>query len=137
MSSLTIKGLDETVQALRNLGRRELTRIVRKGLRAGARVIREAERSEAPKRTGKLAKSVAVKASRAPKGIIDVSVSPRTSAFPADKYYPAYVIAGHKVGKHGVKVEANDFPGRAFDSTAAAAAQAAIDVISSEIPKAI
>ena len=134
-STLKIEGLSETVESLRAMGRKDAKRIVRKGLRAGARIVREAERAESPSLTGKLRKSERVSSAKAAPGTLAYSVGPRPKDFqqPRKKFYPAILIAGFKVRGGGRKIAANDFIERAFSRTATAAANAAAQTIESEL----
>jgi len=135
--SITIKGLEEVSGMLRRLGK-SATAVIRKGLKAGGAVVRTTERSEAPRRTGKLARSITVKGVRGGKGRTVIGVFPRTQVFEKGKYYPAMVIHGHPVGKkHRVMVPPNEFPARAFSSSGRTAAEAATKTILSEIDKLI
>lgn len=130
--SMTIDGLSGTVQALHDLGRRDAKRIVRKALRAGGRIIRTAERAEAPRLTGKLRRSIGVVGKKPKGGVLAVGVGPRSAPFKAGPFYPAFVIFGHRAGKSG-RVAANDFPSRAFAAAADRAADAAAKMILDEL----
>jgi len=69
-----ITGLREIERALKRLPTRTVERISRKALSAGARLVRDDARRRAPFRTGRLKKSIKVKARRSRRNVITVSV---------------------------------------------------------------
>lgn len=151
---MRIEGLDPAIAGLRTLASRDAKAIVRKGVRAGAKIVLAAEKAEAPVRQDQVQKrnsrgrflsykksrtmlnSLAVGGKRGPKGLIAMGVGPRTSAYPGP-YVPAFVIYGHRIRHSSARAKANDFITRAFNRSREAAAQAAADVIESGIAAAL
>lgn len=64
MTDLPIKGLEETIAVLSALPEKMQKSAVRKGLTAGAAVVRDEARFRAPRRSGKFAKSIKSGSSR-------------------------------------------------------------------------
>ena len=131
--TIRVSGLKEAADGLRQLGRKDARRIVRKGLRAGAKITVAAEREEAPVRTAKLRKALRVSGVRPPaKGVIAVAAA--ESSKPFNKFYPIFVVRGFTTrAKDGRKVAPNDYIARAYDRTAAAALNAAVTLITDQL----
>lgn len=144
--SIKIEGLKEAVGMLRELARddengpKTAKGIVRRGLRAGAKPLLAAAKSEAPVRSGLLQQSLKIRSSSR-KGRLSVSVGTRAKDFTGPTYYAGFVIWGHYAGSRelGSKrkhVPGNDFITRAYESAKDEAADVATQTILDGIDKA-
>lgn len=140
-AGLNVAGLQETKQALEALGIKTEKKIIRKGLRAGAKIVQAACQSEAPKLTGFMASKIKVRSGKAGKGKLAVTVGVGAKDFKGDAFYGAFVEYGHRVGSRrlGDKrklVPANNFLERGAQASAQSAIDAATQVWNDEIQKA-
>jgi HK97 gp10 family phage protein len=125
---LHISGLRETQARLQSLGPRVEKRVIRKGLRQGAKIVLAAARAEAPERSGNVRRNLKIRSGKGSKGTIALSVGAAAKDFKGPAFYTGFLIYGHHVGsrKLGDKrkfVPANNFLQRAYDGTKEAAAE--------------
>jgi HK97 gp10 family phage protein len=131
---IEIQGGRELERALRALPGKVAKKIVRKALRAGAKPIQQDAKARAPKKTGKGAKSIKVRATkRRRKGTIGISVQTSAGDFAGDEFYMSFLEYGfNKVptyrGRDGkiystprgtkptTKIEGKKFMAKAFDA---------------------
>jgi HK97 gp10 family phage protein len=123
-----ISGLSEIKARLESLGLRVEKRVIRKGLRQGAKIVLGAARAEAPERSGTVLRNIKIRAGRGSKGVISLTVGAAAKDFKGPAFYAGFLIYGHHVGsrKLGDKrkfVPANNFLQRAYDGTKEAAAE--------------
>lgn len=129
---MRVSGFADLRKQLRGLPKAVGSKILRNGLRAGARVIRDEARIRAPKKSGRLAKSIKVKARKKKGGVIGVKVVTGTREELQIRkddpyYYPQHVELGHKAGginKSGKPVPPHPYMRPAFDSKVGQAEQA-------------
>jgi HK97 gp10 family phage protein len=99
-TSIEVKGLKELEAKLRELAKPQ--KIVRQGLRAGAKPIQKTAKALAPKQSGKLAKSIRVRAGKPNKKgrlTVIVTTSGKDNLFTGATYYGAFVELGHFTGR--------------------------------------
>jgi hypothetical protein len=120
---IEIRGMPDVKKRLRNFQQPELTRVVQKGLTVGGRFLQKVMRQEAPKESGRLAKSITVRRGRERPSVI---------VGPKGVRYAHIVVGGARVheitpqdqgsitfgGKHYERVHhpgirGNPFPARA------------------------
>lgn len=88
-------------------------KISRSALRAGAKVIAESAKKNAPISTGALRKAIRVRAakrSRKNKGLITVRATIGKDYFKGDTFYGAFLEFGHRAGKRPLKNRADKRP---------------------------
>lgn len=152
--SLVVNGLDDAMAALQQLPRKLRIGALRKGLRAGAKVIRDQARQNAPvlqkptpqRIQGLVKRSIVIKSSRIARKRGDVGVfvtvarskearnrgafsniSTRKTYRPNDPYYYRFLEMGTK------KMTARSFLGPALQSES----KSAVEAFSSELRKAL
>jgi HK97 gp10 family phage protein len=138
MSAIRVSGLTEVTQALKELDRKVQKSILRKGLRAGAKVMLSPARAGAPDRTGRIRRNIKVRAGRSSKGRVSISVGVNARDFTGPAFYAAFVLLGHKVGSRRLgnkrtSVPANNFLERAFDQAHQQATDVAVQTMANLI----
>jgi HK97 gp10 family phage protein len=113
-------------------------KILRKGLRAGAKVMQDAAKALAPVRTGKLQSSVKVRSGKSKKGVIKINVGIGAKDFQGETFYGGFVEWLHRIGKRSLGdarkvVPANPFMEKAFEASKDNAQVKAIESWQSEI----
>jgi len=95
---LTLTGAEELLAALRSLDEKASTKIMKKALRAGAKVIETHAQQDAPKRTGVMAAAFKIKVSQKKRNHrVTATVALNASAFKG-KFYALFVNYGRHVG---------------------------------------
>lgn len=96
MANTTISGIDSVFQSLERVPRKLQSKILRRGLRKGAAMIRDEARRIVRRRTGELAKQIRVASSRGSgqRGAVAFKVGLTTKG-----YYGKFLENGHVVGK--------------------------------------
>jgi HK97 gp10 family phage protein len=140
--SFEVSGLKESLEALKGLEPKLSKGIVRKGLRAGAKVVSQATKAAAPELTGTLKKGIKVKAGKRKKGFLSYVVGVGKAWFSGPAFYAAFVAFGHKVGSRKLggsrkQIPANDFMTKGYDQSKNAALTAVISTIESGIDAAV
>ena len=140
---IKIEGMKQALDRLQSLPMKMENKIIRKGLRAGAKIVRQAATQEAPSVSGATRKAIKVRAGKRRKGYLAVLVSVGQRWFTGATFYAAFVEYGHKLirKRAGVKtvigiVKANPFMKRAADRTRQETTQAVADTITKETSKA-
>lgn len=106
-SAITVTGLKELGQMLATLDEKVIPKLVRQGLRAGAKSMLPAIASAAPKgKTGKLARSFTVAGGGRKKGVIAVNIQVGKKWFVGDLFYAGFQEFGWKAGKRSKDVKA-------------------------------
>src|SRR5665213_1584272 len=85
--ALEIKGIEEAVKGIEDLNRKLQNKIIRTGLRAGAKVWKSAAQGETPSRTRKLRRSIKVRAGKRSKGSISVTVGMSAKDYTGEAFY--------------------------------------------------
>jgi HK97 gp10 family phage protein len=119
---MKVTGLNELKGTLAALPDKMEKKVLRKGLRAGAKDVLKSARAEAPKLSGALSKNIKIRGGRGCKGKIALSVGVGARDFKGPTFYGGFIIYGHRVGKRALGdkrhfVEPNNFLQRAFDAT--------------------
>ena len=135
---IQIDGIKEAVGNIDALEKKMRNSIIRKGLRAGGKVWRDAARGEAPSQTGKLKRSIKVRAGTRKKDSISITVGMGAKDYVGNSFYGAFIEYGFHIGKRSLgdarKFQpANPFMKRAFDQSNQAASDTAIETMKSEI----
>ncbi len=122
MSTVTITGLSATRQALEQLPLKVEKRILRKGIREGAKVMLSAARADAPSLSGATRRNVKIRGGRSKPGTIGLSVGVAAKDFAGPTFYAGFVIYGHRIGKRALGdrrklVPADNFLSRAYEET--------------------
>ncbi len=100
ITKIKLEGAAELDRKLLMLGRAAAGKIVRPALRAGAKVIQVGAKTDAPKRTGKMARAIRVRAMKSKrKGTIGINVTLGQGFFRGDEFYGAFQEFGWKTGK--------------------------------------
>jgi HK97 gp10 family phage protein len=97
---MKVTGIEETSRRLQELDTAVATKIGRRAVRAGAKVMLKATKAEAPFRSGLTRRSLRIKNLK-PKqqGIIAASVGMARSAFKGKAFYSYFVLRGWRHGK--------------------------------------
>lgn len=130
MARVVHRGVDPIAARLRQLPAKFRNKIARKALRAGAHVLHAAVLQNVARRTGRLARSVKVRASRTKKpGAIRFAVvtSEKDNMFTGDAFYGAFMEFGFKAGPRRKDNRKQIAPRPAFRPAIASHGQAAIN----------
>jgi HK97 gp10 family phage protein len=114
--SIRLVGAKELQAALDALEKKTVTKFSRTAVREGAKVVQRAAKAKAPKRSGKLRRSIRVRAKKnKKKGEVAFLVTSGAgdNVFKGETWYGAAVEFGHKVGKRpsGVRGAISKFLG--------------------------
>lgn len=115
-------GIEETRRALEELGPKVEKKVIRKGLREGAKEVLAAARAEAPERSGILKKNIKIRSGRGSKGTIVLTVGVGAKDFKGPTFYASFILFGwhsgpRRLGDARKFNQPNNFLQRAFDST--------------------
>ena len=119
---MNVAGLKETSDALNELPQTVAKRILRKGLRVGAKVVLSVARADAPVgSSGRLRKNIKIRGGRGSNGKIVLNVGVGAKDFTGEAFYASFVLYGHRVGPRRLGnarklVPANNFLERAYDA---------------------
>lgn len=143
--NVRIEGAREIEKALTEVTKGQGRAAIRKGCRAGAKIVQAAAKQTVPKKTGLLRKSIKVRAIKRTRTKIGVNVTTGKTAslFTGKTYYGAFQEWGWKVGKRPGKGSADNrrkIPGKFFlkkaaTSSAGEVGRVASETIKSEIEK--
>lgn len=131
---MKVEGADKVIRKLKNLENKVQNKITRKALRAGAKVIQKAEKAKAPVDSGRLKRSIKVRAMKRKKGRIGVNVIMRASDFSGVKFYGNFVIFGFKRGEK--QIPANNYPKEATEASGEEAKSSVVNEMSTSIKEA-
>ncbi len=128
---MPINGIAEVKAGLAELEKSVAKKILRKGLRAGAKLVLTEARADAPVKSGLLRKNVKIRSAKGKKGTVAINVGVGSKDFAGETFYGGFVLYGHKVGSRKLgatraDVPANNFLGEAFEKTKEAAVDVAI-----------
>lgn len=145
MARETVQGLNKLMKDIRKLENMPQKQIT-KGARRGANIILHEARARAPKRTGKMAKKLTLKAERSKRGkkVFQITFQ-KVDRFPESVkigkdgtryYYPASQNFGFKT-RNGGYVEGKHFLEGAMQAKSNEAAETMVQIIGEEIEKAL
>jgi HK97 gp10 family phage protein len=134
-----ISGVKEIDDKLQTLGKTIARKVLRHGMRAGAKPVAETARRIAPVKSGLTKQAIKVKAIRKSRKTFGVAVQVGEGNYVGKTFYAAFVEFGHKTGKRGSTnrkwVEGQHFMERAYNSTADMAKTIAMSDIKDGIDK--
>lgn len=129
-----VTGLAEVQAKFADLETKVARKILRQGLRAGAKVVQTAARAEAPRRTGLMAANIKIRGSRGRNGSVAFRVGGSAKDFKGKAkeqrpFYMDFVEGGHfagprKLGDKRKFVPGNHFLTRAYEASREAAVAA-------------
>jgi len=102
MANIEIQGTRELAAVLRSIPENEARRAIRRGTRAGQKIIARAAARLAPKRTGALALSIRVRAMKRRRSRVGTVVVTGKSLFEGETYYGGFQEFGWKTGRRRV-----------------------------------
>lgn len=132
-NALHFTGMKEAAEAFKELDKTVTKKIIRKGLRIGAKArLVPAAVAEAPEASGLTKSKVKLRSGGSRKGSVSVTVGVDAKDYTGQAFYAAFVLFGHRVGKRELGdarklVPANNFLKRAFDAGSQTAVDATID----------
>jgi HK97 gp10 family phage protein len=131
---IKLEGGAELERKLKAIDAKLAKSIVKKALRAGAKVVLKAAKAKAPRKSGLLVKSLKVRSAKAKKGAVRMAVQTREGDFKGETFYAAFTEFGHRIGNRKLGnarkvVEAKPFLGPAFDASKDEAARAITETI--------
>lgn len=101
---------------LKNLENKVSGKIMRKALRAGAKVCQQQMKADAPVKSGATRDAVKVKAAKRSKNRVAIAVSIGMGWFKGTTFYAGFVEFGHKIGKRGYQLRHFSYVRRGYDS---------------------
>jgi HK97 gp10 family phage protein len=123
-----IKGLEEMRKKLAAVDGAVAKKLIRRALRAGAKVIATQCKADAPLRGGLLRSKIRVKAGKRKRNHIRMNVAIGKKDFQGDTFYAGFVDRGRKSGKRGSRnrhpIAGSKFLEKAFDKARGAAGEA-------------
>jgi len=137
--SITLEGAAALEKKLNLLDAKVSRKIVSRALRAGAKVILDKAKQLAPRgKSGKLYKSLKVRAGKRKKGVIRFVVQTKDGDFKGETFYGAFIEFGHKAGSRKLgnsrkSIPAKPYLGPAFDSKKDEALDIMLGVIRHEL----
>lgn len=107
-AAIQVEGLKELGETLRNLDAKLVKKVVRKGLRAGAKVVLAEVRASAPKRTGRMAKAFQITGGGrgVKRGQVGLRLQVGKKWFVGDQFYAGFQEFGWVPGQRGHRLEA-------------------------------
>lgn len=128
--TVSVQGDKQLIARLKKLRTTDANKMIRKGLRAGAKVVQRATVAQSPvgpgrkdRKPGTLKRSFKVRAMKRKLGRIGILVQSGKGFFKGETFYSGFVVLGHKVGSRTLgnarsQVAANEFMKRAADKSA-------------------
>lgn len=138
MTETKIEGLDGVLSLLKSLGDAE-PKIVAKANRAGAKIIKASAVAEAPSLSGLTRSNIRIRTSNKKSlGIYRAFIGVGEKDWTGPTFFAAFVLWGHRVGARKLGnarklVPANDWIKRSASQSGAAAAEAVLSTIKSEV----
>ena len=135
-----VEGLKELDAKLKDFDGKLAKTIVKRALRAGAKVTLTSARALAPQKTGRLRSAIKVMAGKSRKGYVSITVGIGKKWFEGDEFYAAFQEFGWKSGRRGLGDKRKANPGEhyvegAFDETKHAAVARITEVLREQIEK--
>lgn len=129
---MSVTGLKETQAALKELDRKATKSLGRKALRAGAKVLLAAARTDAPELTGRTRKNIKIRGGRSRAGALALSVGVSAKDFSGEAFYASFLLFGHRVGSRKLgdnrrMIPANNFLERAYEASGQDAADTVME----------
>lgn len=139
---VVIQGDVELIKRLKALRTTEANKIIRKGLRAGAKEVHRETVHASPVVSGKMKKSYKVRAMKRKRGRIGVQIQSGEGFFQGETFYAGFVVLGHRVGPRRLgdarrKVDPNEFMKIAADKAAPGAIRVLNETVKAELEKPI
>jgi len=126
---MVVKGGPRLERNLRELATKDLKAVLRKAMRAGAKVILPAAKANTPLDSGQLKRSIRVRATKRSRTHVGITVVTGKEFFKGDFYYGGMQEFGWKTGRRGTG-NRRPVPGKHFLQKAARArGKAAGDVV--------
>lgn len=133
---VAIQGDAELIKRLKALKQTEANKIIRKGLRAGAKEILFETQHSSPVVSGALRISFLIKAARRKRGRVGVQVVSGEGHFVGETFYSGFVALGHRVGPRRLGEARTHVPPNEFMKQAANKAEpAALRILEETIKK--
>jgi HK97 gp10 family phage protein len=130
---MKVEGMEEMKKKLATLEPAVRKKLVRKALRAGAKVVATQCKVDAPIRSGLLRSKIKVRAGKRKRNVIRMNVSIGKKDFQGDTFYAGFVDRGRKSGKRGSRnrrpIAGSRFLEKAFDKARPAAAKAIVETL--------
>jgi HK97 gp10 family phage protein len=138
--TIDLKGPDAIKRAFAELPPRLARKVIRRGLRAGAKIVRADAQAHAPVDTGLTRKAIKVRSGRGrKKGLITMGVVIGQGDYRGETFYGAFQEFGWKAGERGSEhrrqVEGKHFMGHALAEKEGPAKAAIAEVISDGIER--
>lgn len=111
-NEITIQGLEETLQALREIEPKLAKKVLRSAIRKGLKPMLAAAKSNAPVDSGTLRNSLRIKAGKRRKNTISLEIVNGTQEFTGESYYGSILEYGSRKMPGG-----HPYLRPAFDST--------------------
>ena len=128
-----IKGLDEMRKKLAALDGAVAKKLIRRALRAGAKVIATQCKADSPVRSGLLRSKIRVRSGKRRRNHIRINVAVGKKDFQGETFYAGFVDRGRKSGKRGSRnrrpIPGSKFLEKAFDKARPRAAAAILDTL--------
>jgi len=142
---MIITGLKETIERLEKLDAAVQKKILRKALRAGAKLTLAAAKANAPFKSGDLKRSLKVRAGRSKKGTIRVIMGSGRKWFQGTRQFygsfitlpPGFRIGNRRLGNKRRLVPYNKYMENAYGSTKQAAVETIRDSILTQIEQTV
>lgn len=99
--AIQVKGGAALRRKLRELADKDVKAVMRKALRAGAKVVLPEARSNAPVLTGKLKRNIRVRSAKRSRRYVGATVTTSEGFFKGDDFYTAFQEFGWRKGKRG------------------------------------
>ena len=113
--SIDLKGAKELARKLDNLPKRVEKKVLRQALRSGMRPIHMAAQAYAPIDTGKLKRSIKLRAiKRNRKGFVGVKITTGSGFFRGEEFYGAFQEFGWRQGPRRLGNQRRQVPGKHF-----------------------
>lgn len=142
---VTVQGAKETIARLQKLRTTEANKMIRKGLRAGSKIVQRETIAQTPvgparkdHKPGTLKRSWKVRAMKRKRGRLGVMVQSGEGFFKGETFYSGFVVLGHHIGPRRLgntrrKVPPQEFVKRAADKAAPEAIRVLEDTVNREI----
>jgi HK97 gp10 family phage protein len=134
-ATMAIRGDRELIRTLEKMAGKDAKKAMRKGCRAGSKVVAKRAKQLAPRRSGAIRRAIRVRAVRSRK--IGTQVIVGAGWFKGKTFYAAFVEFGHKAGKRGrsgrTTVPGQHYMQRAGEEAGEKALATAVDTMWSEI----
>lgn len=132
-SNIKVQGAESLIKKLDRIGKKDSKKAMRKGTRAGAKVLQSAIKDNAPIRTGNLQQSIKVRATKGKKGWVGNTVVLKSKD--ADGFYGSFIELGWTAAGGGTYTHGLHFMRDAAKAVGMNAIHRAQLIIAEEIEK--